>query len=136
VGEQLEPQEDGGFDLVAAQVRADASDVETFFSVLVTKLSDALGQRVKLERPGGLFKRDRPVDAMELDLSSGGSGLVLSARRDRGGVTCTVLRKVRGIALSTKQVSMTEWIEELVSALREEAERSRQTWDALHGLLS
>lgn len=41
-----------------------------------------------------------------------------------------------GIALSTKQVSMPEWIEELVSALAEEAQRSQQTWSALHGMLS
>jgi len=31
---------------------------------------------------------------------------------------------------------MPEWIEELVSALADEAKRSQQTWSALHGLLS
>jgi hypothetical protein len=31
---------------------------------------------------------------------------------------------------------MPEWIEELVAALADEAKRSQQTWNALHGLLS
>jgi len=137
MGEEIEPQGDAGFDMVAAQVRADASDADTFFKVLTAKLSDALGDRVRLERSGGLLKRDRPVTGVELDLTSAGAGTVLSARRERGGVVaCTVARKVRGIVLSTKPVSMPEWVEELVSALGEESRRSEQTWNALHGLLS
>jgi hypothetical protein len=137
MGDEIEPQGDPGFDMVAAQVRADASDADTFFKVLTAKLSDALGDRVRLERSGGLLKRDRPVTGVELDLTSAGAGTVLSARRERGGVVaCTVARKVRGIVLSTKPVSMPEWVEELVSALGEESRRSEQTWNALHGLLS
>jgi len=137
MGDEIEPQGEGGFDLVAAQVRADASDTTTFFKVLASKLSEALGDRVKLERSGGFLKKDRPVTGIELDLTAGGQGTVLSARRERAGtVACTVARRVRGIVLSTKQVSMSEWVEELVSSLGDEAKRSEQTWQALHGLLS
>jgi hypothetical protein len=134
----LEPQPDAlpGFDMVAASIRADASDTETFFRVLVSKMVDALGDRVTVKRSGGLLKRDRPVTAVEMDLTSAGQGVVLAARREHDAITCTVVRRVRGIALSTKQVSMPEWIEELVSALADEAKRSQQTWSALHGLLS
>ncbi|HEY7948916.1 MAG TPA: hypothetical protein VID75_14640 [Acidimicrobiales bacterium] len=137
-GEDLEPRSDPlpGFDMVAASIRADASDTETFFRVLVTKMSDALGDRVSVKRAGGLLKRDRPVTAVEMDLTSGGAGIVLAASREHNGIACTVVRRVRGIALSTKQVSMTEWIDELVSALDQEAKNSQQTWNALHGLLS
>lgn len=133
-GEDVVPQ---GFDLVAAQVRADAADTDTFFKVLASKLSDALGDRVKIERAGGLLKRDKQVVGVELDLTSAGAGTVLSARRERGGVvSCNVARRVRGIVLSSKPVSMSEWVEELVGALGDEAKRSEQTWTALHGLLS
>jgi hypothetical protein len=137
MGEELEPLGGAtGFDLVAAQVRADSADADTFFKVLALKLSDALGDRVKLERGGGLLKRDKPVTGIELDLSSGGSGVVLRAERGRTGVSCTAMRKVRGIALSTKELTMPQWVEELVSALSEEAKRSGQTSQALQGLLS
>ncbi len=137
-GGDLEPLSDSlpGFDMVAASIRADAADAETFFRVLVTKMSDALGDRVTVKRSGGLLKRDRPVTAVEMDLTSAGAGLVLAASREHNAITCTVARRVRGISLSTKEVSMPEWIEELVSALGEEAKKSQQTWSALHGLLS
>jgi hypothetical protein len=139
MGEELESKDESlesGFDLVAAQVRADATDVDTFFKVLATKLQEALGERVRLERAGGLLKRDRPVTGIELDLAAGGTGPVLSARRERGGLCCTVSRRVRGVALSTKEVPMSQWIEELVSALGDDAKRSEQTWRALHSLLT
>jgi hypothetical protein len=136
MGDELESQDEQGFDLVAAQVRADSADVDTFFKVLATKLGDALGERVKLERGGGLLKRDRPVTGIELDLAGGGTGAVLCARRERGGLTCTVARQVRGVVLSTKELPMSQWIEELVSALGEDAKRSEQTWRALHSLLT
>ncbi len=137
-GGDLEPLSDSlpGFDMVAASIRADAADAETFFRVLVTKMSDALGDRVTVKRSGGLLKRDRPVTAVEMDLTSAGAGLVLAVSREHNAITCTVARRVRGISLSTKEVSMPEWIEELVSALGEEAKKSQQTWSALHGLLS
>jgi hypothetical protein len=137
-GGTLEPQPEGlpGFDMIAASIRADASDMETFFRVLVSKMSDALGDRVTVKRSGGILKRDRPVIGVEMDLTNDGAGLVLAAHREHSDIACTVARRVRGIALSTKQVSMPEWIEELVSALADEAKRSQQTWSALHGLLS
>ena len=124
------------FDMVAASIRADASDTESFFRVLVAKMSDALGDRVTVKRSGGLLKRDRPVTGVEMDLTSAGAGVVLTASREHDAITCTVVRRVRGIALSTKQVTMPEWIDELVAALADEAKRSQQTWSALHGLLS
>jgi hypothetical protein len=137
-GGALEPQSDAlpGFDMVAASIRADAADMESFFRVLVAKMADALGDRVTVKRSGGILKRDRPVVGVEMDLTSAGAGVVLAAQREHNAIACTVVRRVRGIALSTKQVSMPEWIEELVTALGEEAKRSQQTWSALHGLLS
>ncbi|HUC37416.1 MAG TPA: hypothetical protein VMR97_09860 [Acidimicrobiales bacterium] len=132
-----EAQGEATFDLVAAQLRADAADTDTFFEVLASKLSGALGDRVRLERSGGLLKRERPVTGMELDLTSGDAGMMLSARRERGGaVACIVARKVRGIVLSSRQVPMSQWVEELLAALGDEARRSEQTWKALNGLLT
>ena len=124
------------FDMVAASIRADAADIDTFFAVLVAKMADALGDRVSLQRAGGLFRRERPITGVELDLTNGGEGLVLAATRQHETISCTVVRRVRGIALSTKQLPTAQWIEQLVSALAQEAERSEQTWRALHGLLS
>ena len=138
VGEELEPQgsQSLDFDLLAASLRADAVDAETFFRVLAAKLADALGDRVTLERGKGLLKRDRPVTGLVVDLTSAGAGSVLSARQEHNDVACTVANRVRGIAVSNKAVPMAQWIEALVANLGEEAKRSEKTWAALHGLLS
>ena len=47
------------FDLLASSLRADARDIETFAEALATKLEAALGERVEVERKGGLLGRKR-----------------------------------------------------------------------------
>lgn len=122
-------------DQLSAAIRADASDTDSFFRVLATKLADALGERVVIKREGGLFKRDKPAVGIRIDLASG-AGLVLEANRKSGGIDCVVSRPVRGIVVSSKQVSLPEWVDSLAKALADEARQSEQTWAALHGLLA
>ncbi len=123
------------FDQLSAAIRADASDTDSFFRVLVSKLADALGDRVQIKREGGLFKRDRPVVGITIDLSTG-AGVVLAAMRKGGGIECTISRPVRGIVVSSKPVTLPEWLDALARALAAEAQQSEQTWAALHGLLA
>jgi hypothetical protein len=124
-------------ELLAAQLRADASDTATFFTVLVDKLRDALGPRVRVDQEGGGWRR-RPVQvtAVEVDLTDGGDGLVLRAERHGGEVRCSIARPVRGIVLSTRPVPVSEWLAALVDGLARRAERSQQDRDALGGLLT
>jgi hypothetical protein len=133
------PIEAAGTDveLLAAQLRADAGDTTTFFTVLVDKLRDALGSRVRVDRQGGGWRR-RPaqVTAVEVDLTDGGDGLVLRAERHGGEVRCTVARPVRGVVLSNRPVPVAEWIAMLVDGLAQRAARSQQDRDALGGLLT
>jgi hypothetical protein len=123
------------FDQLSAAIRADATDTDSFFRVLVSKLADALGDRVEIKREGGLFKRDRPTVGIKVDLSTG-AGVVLEATRNRGAIECTVSRPVRGIVVSSKPVTLPEWLDSLARALAAEAQQSEQTWAALHGLLA
>jgi hypothetical protein len=122
-------------DQLSAVIRADASDTDSFFRVLAKKLADALGDRVVIKRDGGLFKRDKPAVGITVDLATG-AGLVLEANRKGGGIDCVVSRPVRGIVVSSKQVSLAEWLDSLAKALAAEANQSEQTWAALHGLLA
>jgi hypothetical protein len=138
------PQESAGLvsgssdldlDQLSAVIRSDASDTDSFFRVLAAKLADALGERVAIKREGGLFKRDKPAVGITIDLASG-AGVVLEANRKGGGIDCLVSRPVRGIVVSSKEVSLAEWIDSLAKALAQEARQSEQTWAALHGLLA
>lgn len=129
------PAGDLDLDMLSASIRADAADTDSFFGVLATKLADALGERVRIRREGGLFKRDKPPVGITVDLSSG-AGVVLEASRKGSGIECTVNRPVRGIVVSSKPVSLPEWVDALTRALADEARHNEQTWKALHGMLA
>jgi hypothetical protein len=157
VGNEIEPEHPGGLaptgetapipspadtsagdldmDMLSASIRADAADTDSFFSVLASKLADALGDRVQVKREGGMFKRDKAAIGISVDLATG-AGVVLEATRKGGGIECTVKRPVRGIVVSSKPVSLPEWIDSLSRALADEARQSAQTWKALHGMLA
>jgi hypothetical protein len=122
-------------DLLSAGIRADATDTDSFFRVLATKLADALGDRVQIKREGGLFKRDKPAIGITVDLSTN-AGVVLEAVRKGSGIQCTVSKPVRGIVISSKPVGLPEWLDSLAKALADEARQSQQTWATLHGLLA
>jgi len=127
--------DDFDIDQLSAAIRADASDTDSFFRVLAQKLADALGERVVIRREGGLFKRERSAVGITVDLASG-AGVVLEANRRGGGIDCLVNKPVRGIVISSKEVSLADWLDSLAKALADEARQNRQTWSALHGLLS
>lgn len=124
-------------DMLAAQIRLDASDNDTFFAVLAVKLQDALGARVTTKQHGGGLRR-KPVQitAVEVDLTEAGDGMVLRAERRSTGVECSVARHVRGVVLSNRPVPVAEWIDSLVKALAEQAKRSEQARNALGGMLT
>jgi hypothetical protein len=122
-------------DLLSASIRADAADTDSFFKVLASKLADALGEKVQIKREGGMFKRDKAAVGITVDLATG-AGVVLEATRKGGSIECVVNRPVRGIVVSSKPVSLAEWIDSLTRALADEARHSEQTWKALHGMLA
>jgi hypothetical protein len=122
------------FDMLAASLRADAADGDTFFEVLAGKLSGALGERVQLRREGGMFKKARRVEAVTVDFAP--SGPVFEATKSAKGFECRVRRAVRGIVVSNTEVSLAEWLDSLVQNLAEEAKRSEQARNALEGLIT
>lgn len=122
-------------DLLSASIRADAADTDSFFKVLASKLADALGEKVQIKREAGMFKRDKAAVGITVDLATG-AGVVLEATRKGGSIECVVNRPVRGIVVSSKPVSLAEWIDSLTKALADEARHSEATWKALHGMLA
>lgn len=117
--------------MVAASLRADATDTDTFFEVLASKLAAALGERVRLEQ-GGRLKRGARIQGLSVEVGD----LELSAERHRGAVRCQVRHSVRGIVLRSEDVEVDEWLRVLVAALVGEAERNDRTRAALGALLA
>ena len=156
MGNEIEPEDPGGLtpagsagaipspadpsagdldmDQLSAAIRADASDTDSFFSVLATKLQDALGDKVQIKREGGLFKREQARGRHHhrpLDRSRGG---VRGDPQRQAAIECTVNRPVRGIVVSSKPVhACPSGSTASLGHSQTEARQSEQTWTALHG---
>jgi hypothetical protein len=121
-------------DMLAATLRADAGDGDTFFEVLAAKLADALGDRVELRREGGRFRKEKRVSGITVDFAP--AGPTLDAERQKTAYVCRIRRCVRGIVVSNADVSLAEWVDALVKNLSDEAERSEAARAALEGLVT
>jgi membrane protease subunit (stomatin/prohibitin family) len=111
----------GSFDLLAASIRADTSDLRTYLDVVAAKLTDALPGSVRVEREGGLFTRDHRVRRVTLRLAE------VSYQLEWTG---------QGLAarVGPNQVSLDDWAENLGEQLSRRARtdaRSRTAMDSL-----
>jgi hypothetical protein len=121
------------FELLAASLRADASDAVAFLEALATKLSGALPQRVQVERGGGLFSHAHPVRRIAVRLGEWEYALAAEAP---GALAASRTHAVRGITLKSEPLSLDQWISELSAELADLANSSLQDQTALKRLLS
>jgi hypothetical protein len=101
--------------------------------VMASKLEQALPQIVAVERHkvGGFRSKRREVQRIALPVGEEQFEL----RRVAAGFQCTRHKVVRGITLSRQELSLTDWINEIVSGLARSAEVSQESRLALEGLL-
>jgi hypothetical protein len=126
---------DGGpsqWDMLAASLRADSSDVRSFVEGLAAKLEASFPGRVRVERRGGLLGGHKRVAKIVAQL--GDHEYVLeSGDRD---VACARRSVVRGIALKTENPQLPDWIDQLSQDLVEQAGQSESDRAALERLLN
>ncbi len=119
------------FDLVAASLRADTSDLAIFVEALAVKLTDSFPAAVKVERRRGFKPGPRPVTKITVVLGDEGFDL----EHDSGKVSCRRRVLVRGIALRSEELELGPWIDALSQALVAEAGRSERGRESLRQLL-
>jgi hypothetical protein len=120
------------FDLVAASLRADSSDLETFVEALATKLEASFPGHVKVERKGSRFVPGvRRVRRISLPLGDS----TFELEHDAGRVSCSKRAVVRGIALRTEELPLDIWVDTLSAALVAEAGSSASARAALERLV-
>ena len=117
------------FELVAASLRADSSDLDAFVPTLAAKLCEALPEQVDVQRRGLLGRG--PVRRVDVFVGEHRYEL----RYERKQCRATRARVVRGIVLKTEEVPLDVWIDELSRDLAEEAHRSERSRLALERLL-
>lgn len=118
-------------DLLASSLQADTGDVRLLLKALVTRLSGALGDRLTVERAGGLLKRSDEIRRVTVQLGDD----TLEAAVTGGALECTVSRSSGGIRIRSARVSMDQWLHQLLGALRTEAASSTAARQALESIV-
>ena len=125
--------EDEDFDLIAAGIRSDGSDLRISLEALAGKLEDALPAQTRVERRGGglLGRGAKRVRGLRVQVGECNYELTVSDQRVAAGRT----REVGGIAIKREQLDPERWIAALTDDLREQGERDAQARAALERLL-
>ncbi len=121
------------FDLAAAGLRADGTDLRISVEVLASKLERALPGQAHVERHGGglLGRGEKHVRRVRVQLGANRYQLNVEGDRVQGFRE----RKVGGIAIKREPLDPQAWVSELSEELRAEAERSAQARESLQRLV-
>jgi hypothetical protein len=119
-------------DLLAASLRADASDLNAFVESLAAKLEDAIPANVTVERSRRGMLGPKLVRKIAVDAADQRLELVRGAGES---VQTTGCRLSGGIVLKRESLDMDAWLAALGATLAHEAQRSKQTRQALERML-
>jgi hypothetical protein len=118
-------------DVLAAALRADTADLETFVEVLADKLSAALPGRVTVQRCRAGMLGPKRLHRVVLQLADSRPEVQVSD----GNVQAIWTRVSGGIALKHEPLDFDLWLRRLSESLADEAQRSERTRAALQQLL-
>ena len=122
---------------LAAALRADVGDLDTYAAVLTATLADALpAEMVEVERDRSVRDRiaGRAGATTAIRVRTGAETLELTRDR-RGAPEARVVTEVRGVVIGRRSVSVGEWCELLAQHLAARAAESARARSALAALL-
>jgi hypothetical protein len=118
-------------DLAAASLLADDRDIQTLLKVLASQLSSAFGERLKVERKGGLLRKSEEIRALEAALGND----LFRAEIQGGTLVCSVGRTSGGIRIRSETVGVDEWLRRLLGAVQAEAANNQAARMALENIV-
>ncbi len=118
-------------DLLASSLEADYSDVRILLRVLAERLSGALGDRLRVERDGGRFRKSSEVRRLSVVLGDD----ELTASLEDGRLDTSISHRSAGIRIRSERVALADWLRRLLESLREEASYSQATRQALESIV-
>jgi hypothetical protein len=120
------------FDLDAAILRKSEQDLRAFIGALATRLDMAVPGRVTIDRKrDGLFATTSHVVRVQLATDNAAYAIAL----DRGGVTTTRAKVVRGVVLSTSPIAPREWLAEVRAAVARMSGAADDAASSIHKFL-
>jgi hypothetical protein len=123
---------DASFDLnmAVAQLASNSTDLHLMLKLLVAQLSDALGDRIVVER-AGRFRKSDEIKSVRILLGDD----TLEATVEGGTVRCNIGHSSGGIRIRSEKVGIDAWLTRLLSTLQAEAANSEQTRLALENIV-
>ena len=120
------------FDLAAAWTRLSVSDLRAFVEALAVRLEAALPDVVHVDRRrDGLLSSSRHVSRIEVRAEA----TTLTLDVERGHLIPRRSKIVRGVTIGTSEMTMPDWLEEILHHTHARGERAGATHDALHTFL-
>jgi hypothetical protein len=117
--------------MAVSQLASNSTDSRIMLKLLIQQLAEVLGDRIRVERAGGRFKKSDEIKAVEITLGND----TLRADVDGPTVRCSVGHASGGIRIRSEQVGMDVWLTKLLSILSNEAVHSEQTRLALEHMV-
>lgn len=118
-------------DVAAASLRSDSGDVRMLLKLLAGQLSDALGERLMVERKGGLFKKSDEIRSLRMTMGDE----TFEARLEGTALACTIGKSSGGIRIRSEKVDPDTWLKRTLSALQAEAAHSSTARQALESIV-
>jgi hypothetical protein len=121
------------FDLSMAvsQLASNSTDLRIMLKLLVSQLSDVLGDRIVVERARGRFRKSDEIKSVRITLGND----TLEAVVEGATVRCSIGHSSGGIRIRSEQCGMDAWLTQLLSTLQSEAAHSEQTRAALENIV-
>ena len=118
-------------DMATAALRANSSDLPMMLKLLVAQLDGSLGDRLVVERAGGLLRKSEAIKAVQVSLGDD----TMRAEVQGSSVRCTIAHTSGGIRIRSEQVEMEVWVRRLLRGLEVEAAHSDAARQALERIV-
>ncbi len=116
--------------MAVSQLASNSTDLRIMLKLLVSQLSEALGNRIAVER-AGRFRKSEEIKSVRITLGDD----TLEANVEGGTVRCNIGHSSGGIRIRSEKVGIDAWLTRLLSTLQTEAANSEQTRLALENIV-
>jgi hypothetical protein len=125
--------DDPSFDLevAAASLTGGTSDLRALLKALASQLADPLGERLRVQRSGGLLRKSDEVKSLSATIGNEHFEASVSGAT----VSCVIAKSSGGIRIRSETVGMDEWLRRLLQALQAEAAHSESARLALEKIV-
>lgn len=118
-------------ELATTALLADTRDLRNLLKLLARQLAGALGDRVEVQREGGLLRRSDEVRSLRVRI--GDDQFVAEAAKQQ--VATTIGHDSGGIRIRTERVTPDQWLSRLLQELQKEAEVNQAARMAIESLV-